>query len=517
VRPRPGTSLWLLRHELRLFWRSLRSGGKSDGRLYSAWRALGWGALLWLGLHVGVFFLLRATGSASGAPPRVLVIAAGAILLATFLFMLSSALKASVEALFDRGDMDLLLSSPLPSRSIFIVKLGSIVVGVAALYLFFLAPFAHVGLVLGQFRWLALYPVLIAMAAIAASLAMLLTLASVRVLGARRTRVVAQVLGAIAGALLFLLSQAGNFMSRSDGAANPSPLEKMLNAGGAIDPGSALWLPARAAFGEPVAVALVALAGLLAAWGTVGLTHRFFVHGLQQAASSGRTAKPPGTIRYRFDRSLFQTIVVKEWRLIWRDPHLISQVLLQLLYLLPLCFLIFTKNASQITATGAGLTMLCGSLSAALAWIVLLAEDAPDLLQTAPAKASTVRRAKLAAAVAPVLALVAAPLLWLAVRAPAAGALTAMTVCAATLSASLITLWTGQPTTRSEFKTRGKRNIGARLLELCNLLSWAALSWLLSRATLSVPGGMAVAGMGAAFGVAAGSLLVAWLLGRRSR
>jgi hypothetical protein len=62
VRTRPGTSLWLLRHELRLFWRSLLSGGKSDGRLYSAWRAVGWGALFWLGLHVGVFFLLRATG-----------------------------------------------------------------------------------------------------------------------------------------------------------------------------------------------------------------------------------------------------------------------------------------------------------------------------------------------------------------------------------------------------------------------------------------------------------------------
>jgi ABC-2 type transport system permease protein len=517
VRTRPGTSLWLLRHELRLFWRSLLSGGKSDGRLYSAWRAVGWGALFWLGLHVGVFFLLRATGAASGTPPRILVIAAGAMLLATFLFMLSSGLKASVEALFDRGDMDLLLSSPLPSRSIFTIKLGSIVAGVAALYLFFLAPFAHVGLVLGQFRWLALYPVLIAMAAVAASLAMLLTLASVRLLGARRTRVVAQVLGAVTGALLFLLSQAGNFMSRGDGTAGSSALEKMMNAGGAIDLDSALWLPARAALGEPVAVALVALAGLLAAWGTVGLTHRFFVHGLQQAASSGRVAKRPGTIRYRFDRSLFQTIVVKEWRLIWRDPHLISQVLLQLLYLLPLCFLIFTRNASQITAAGAGLTMLCGSLSAALAWIVLLAEDAPDLLQTSPAKASTIRRAKLAAAVAPVLTLVAAPLLWLTLHAPAAGALTAMTAGAATLSASLITLWTGQPTTRSEFKTRGKRNIGARLLELCNLLSWAALSWLLVRATLSALSGMAVAGIGSAFGVAAGTLLVAWLLGRRSR
>ena len=514
---RPGSAFWLLRHELRLFWRSLLAGGKTDGSLYSAWRAVGWGVLLWLGLHVGVFFLLRATGAASGAPPRVLVIAAGAILLATFLFMLSSALKASVEALFDRGDMDLLLSSPLPSRSIFSVKLGGIVAGVSALYLFFLAPFAHVGLVLGQYRWLSLYPVLIAMAAVAASLAMLLTLASVRLLGARRTRVVAQVLGALAGALLFLLSQAGHFVSRSDGAADPSPLEKMMNAGGSIDPGSALWLPARAAVGEPVAVALVALAGLFAAWGTVGLTHRFFVHGLQQAASSGRAARHAGAIRYRFERSLFQNIVIKEWRLIWRDPHLISQVLLQLLYLLPLCFLIFTKNASQITATGAGLTMLCGSLSAALAWIILLAEDASDLLQTSPAKASTIRMAKLAAAVTPVLGLVAAPVLWVALRAPLAGALTVLTVIGATVSASLITLWTGQPTTRSEFKTRGKRNIGARLLEVCNLLAWAGLAWLLMRAAAGPHSEMAVAGMGAASGIAAGTLLVAWLLGRRSR
>ncbi|MDB5746187.1 MAG: hypothetical protein JWP72_1035 [Massilia sp.] len=521
---RPGTALWLLGHELRLFWRTTLASGAHGGKGRRGWRGawlrLGGGLAVWLALHAGVYLLLRAAGGATptlGTPPHGFVIAAGAILLASFLFMLSSALKASVEALFDRGDMDLLLSSPLSSRSIFSVKLAGIVVGITALYLFFLAPFAHVGLLLGQLRWLAVYPVLLAMAALAASMAMLLTLALVRWLGARRTRVVAQVIGALAGALLFLLSQAGNFMARDDGRAAPSALTRLMGAGGTIDADSLVWLPARAALGEPVEVAVVAIAGLLAAWATVGLTHRFFVHGLQQAASSGRAATRPGSIRYRFDRSLFETIVVKEWRLIWRDPHLVSQVLLQLLYLLPLCFLIFSKNAPHIAVTGVGLTMLCGSLSSALAWIVLLAEDAPDLLQSSPANAATVRLAKLAAAVAPVLLLAAAPLAWLTLQEALAGAFAAMTVCGAAASAALITLWTGRSTTRSEFKSRGKRNIATSLLDVCGLLGWAALAWLLLRAPGAAQGGLAVLGMSAAASVVLVVLFLAWLLRDRSR
>ena len=292
---------------------------------------------------------------------------------------------------------------------------------------------------------------------------------------------------------------------------------RIMRAGGTIDTGSPLWLPARAAMGEPFEVALVALAGLLAAWGTVGLTHRFFVHGLQQAADGGRAAKRPGAIRYRFNRGLFESIVVKEWRLIRRDPHLISQVLLQLLYLLPLCFLILNKNAPQVAVTGAGLTMLCGSLSSALAWIVLLAEDAPDLLQTSPANAATVRLAKLAAAVAPVLLLASVPLAWLALREPLAGAFASLTVCGAAASSSLITLWTGRPTTRSEFKSRGKRNIATSLLEVCSLLGWAALAWLLLREPGAVQGELAVMGMSAAGAVVLGVPLLAWLLRGRSR
>jgi ABC-2 type transport system permease protein len=161
--------------------------------------------------------------------------------------------------------------------------------------------------------------------------------------------------------------------------------------------------------------------------------------------------------------------------------------------------------------------MLCGSLSSALAWIVLLAEDAPDLLRTSPANAATVRLAKLAAAVAPVLVLAAAPIAWLTLQAPLAGACAAMTVGGAAASSSLITLWTGRSTTRSEFKSRGKRNIATSLLDVCSLLGWAALAWLLLRAPGAVQGELAVLGMGAACGGVLAVLLLAWLLRDRSR
>jgi ABC-2 type transport system permease protein len=512
---RPGTALWLLRHELRLFWFSLASG-KAGAPRRPRWRVVGSGLLVWLGLHGAVFALLDAIGPTGGLPPRQFVIALTAILLATFLFMLSSALKRSVESLFDRGDMDLLLSSPLPSRSIFTVKLAGMAFGVAALYLFFLAPFAHVGLLLGQLRWLAVYPLLFALAVLAASSAMLLTLGLVRLLGARRTRVVAQVVGALAGAFLFLLSQAGNLMAHGDGPAPPA-MAHVTASLQTVDPGSLLFLPARAALGDWAAVAVIGVLGLLTGLLTVRSTHRFFVRGLQQAAGSARVPGRAGPVRYRFERSLLQVVILKEWRLVWRDPHLVSQILLQLLYLLPLCFVVFRDNALQLPVVAGGLTMLCGSLGASLSWIILLAEDAPDLLQSSPARAGSARTAKLAASVLPVFALVALPLAWLVWRAPLAGMLAAITVAGAVLSTAIVNLWTGRPAARGEFKNRGQRSVATRLLELSGLLSWSASAWLLQRAAGGPVGLSLAAGLGAAAAIALGILPLAWLLRHRVR
>ena len=476
----PGSIPWLLAHELRLAWYGAavnagRKGGK-EGKRRPGVVGIAFGLVGYIALHAVAFALLRKLDGGP-LPEAVLAMPLAIVLAVCATLMLSSALKSCVVAMFERGDLDLLLSSPLPSRSIFAVRLLGIAASTAVPYWFLAGPFANMAVVFGHPGWLGLYVAVGACAMLMACAGMLLTLALVRVLGARRTRVVAQVVGAIAGALIFLLTQAYN-LTRHDNDATPMLLA-LLNGSHRFGPDSALWLPGRAILGAPGpllgALVLAALAFAL----TAGRTHRFFVHGLQQAAGSARVqARPAGALRFRFRASLFDTIVVKEWRLIARDPHLIAQVLLQLVYLVPLFVLIMRGNAAG-PALGAGLTLLCSSLTGSLGWIVLSAEDAPDLLLAAPVPRRTLQLAKLAAAAMPPLLLVALPLVWLTVHAPVTGLLVAFTVTGAVLSAGLIVLWVGRPGLRSDFKARGKENFLCNMLELANSLCWGGLGWLL--------------------------------------
>jgi ABC-2 type transport system permease protein len=511
----PGSSRWLLRHELRLAW--YNAAVNAGGRRRMGWASIAVWVVTWTLLHVGAFVVLRKLGTGGPMDPRFAIVATIA-LAAIAIFMLSSSLKASVLTLFERGDLDLLLSSPLPSRSIFTVRLLGVILACAALYLFLFGPLVHVGVALGQFRWLGVYVSIATMATLMACFGMLLTLALVRVLGARRTRVLAQVLSAVAGALLFLLSQSFSLLPQTRDAGVTERTLHRMTASPWLAPDSLLWLPGRAVLGEPLPVLVMLVLGIAAFALTSGLTHRFFVQGLQQAASTDRAlAKPAGAVRMRFRRSLFDTVVAKEWRLIARDPQLISQVLLQLVYLVPLLFLILRHNDTPGPAIGAGLALLCSSLTGSLAWIVVAAEDAPDLLHSSPAAGRTIMLAKLAACVMPPLLVVAQPLLWLVVRAPLAGVLIAFAVVAAVLSAALIVQWQARPGKRSDFKMRGKENFLCSMFELVNTLCWGGLGWLLVRLTNeagSAAGSTALMAAGAMAGALL-TLLLAWLLRRR--
>jgi ABC-2 type transport system permease protein len=515
---RPGSALWLLKHELRVLWfNSAVTGKKGSGTRQVGKRWIASLALVWLLLHGGAFLALQEMPrELSQLPPTLLLFGVTFMLTGTFMLMLSGALKSSVEALFDRGDLDLLLSSPLPSRSIFVVRLLAIVATVAGTYLFFLSPVANAGAVLGQFRWLGIYPTILGFAAIATSCGMLLTLGLVRLLGARRTRVVAQVIGALAGAAMFLMSQLPNIGMRNGGLQR-AQLAHWFEPGGALAHDSVLWLPAKAVLGAPLPLLGLALSAAVLVALTIYSAHRFFVHGLQQAAGIGRAAPAPaGGVRYQFGRSLAHVMLVKEWRLISRDPHLISQVLLQLLYLLPMFVLVFSSKNVPHTAIGAGFTMLSASLTASLAWIIIQAEDAPDLLLVSPAKPMFLRLVKLAAAVIPPLALLCAPLLWMTARDPVSGVLTCFTVVGAVFGACLIVMWAGRPGTRGAFNKRGSGNLLGNMLELLNTLAWAGLSYLLLTSVGRTPSDWAALGAGLLFILTLAVPLLAWLMRSRS-
>ncbi len=488
---RAGSVLWLLAHECRLFFYEM-GDDKSGTKAKRGMPYMGMGVLicLVLAIHLAAWKMLANLPPLTSEPAPMIIMGSGAALLVAFSLMLSLALNRSVKALFERGDLDLLLSSPLPAKTIFSVRLAGIVFGVAILFLLFLSPFAHVGLLFGQVRWIGIYPTLISLAVIASSMAMLLTLSLVRMLGVRRTLIVAQLLGALTGAGVFILTQIfGGIGDRFRSQIN-AHLLPLFQHGGALDEQSLIWIPARALFGSPSELLIFAALGLACFWLTARYTHEFFVRGVQQAgavvrntsastlASNARknrnSAAATNTV---FRAGATQNLIFKEWRSIMRDPQLISQIALQLLYLMPMFFLVFKGNA-VLSGVAAGITFLAASLAGSLIWIIIAAEDAPDLLHASPVPRKTIRNAKLTAAVLPVFALILPVLGYLLLQTPALALLMLLAVTAAMASASLIHLWLAKPGTRDKFNKRGSAQIGANLLEALSGFSWAAVVYL---------------------------------------
>ena len=465
---RPGSTWWLLCHEVRLYFSGLRKV-RPDGTIRSRWLNLALLALIQVVLHWVAYHLVPKLHGEVLAPrlDALLSLAAMALMIT---LMLAAALRGSVSALFDRGDLDLLLSSPLPAGSIFFARLLGIVVSVAGMFLFLLAPFANMACLAGHPGWLAIYVVVVALAMLTASAAMLLTLGLVRWLGARRTKVLVQVLSAVFGALIFLLSQ----LASGRTAIGAWLQARLIDADWSV----ALWF-GHALLGRPQPMLVMAAAGLALFFFTTQFTRNYFVRGVQQAAGAGRAARAPrGGLRFNFRRGLTWGTMVKEWRLIARDTRLLSQVLLRLLYMVPLMFLVFRRSETVNYATGASLVFVCASVAGALAWIIVVAEDAPDLLAGAPHRASVLLHAKLAAAVTPALTLVALPALWLAVQRPLMGMVVVAGLLLATVSTACIVMWSGRTGTRAEFNKHSAGGIGG-VLQSINSLAWGAAVWLL--------------------------------------
>jgi ABC-2 type transport system permease protein len=403
-------------------------------------------------------------------------------------------------------------------RSIFTVRLGAITLSVASVYLGLAGPVINAGFVLGHFSWLAVYAAILAWTAICCALAMLLTLLLVRVIGARKTRVVAQVLSAIAGALIFLLAQAQNMFQLYSAESIKAATADLLAPGALLAPNSVVWSAGRAALGEPgplLGLVVIAVAVFLF---TVHFTHNFFVRGLQQAVSNVHARRKPAAVQAsQFGRHLLEVVLRKEWRLIARDPHLLSQVLLQLVYLVPLGFVVLRSDGGIVPGVAAGLVILAASLTASFTWIIVAAEEAPDLLLAAPAAARTIRLAKLGAATLPPLALTAVPLAWSLAQHLVTGLLMCCMVVAACLCAALTGLWQGRPASRSNFQRRGKTQLVGTLLEMAGSAGWAATAFLLIRAASPGQSAYDARWAGITLAIALLALLLAWGTRYRAR
>src|SRR5580658_8220292 len=188
------------------------------------------------------------------------------------------------------------------------------------------------------------------------------------------------------------------------------------------------------------------------------------------SAGSRRPARPGGSPPGGALRA-------KEWALLRRDPWLISQTLMQLLYLLPPALLLWFSYRDHNGGTALlvpVLIMAAGQLGGGLAWLAISGEDAPDLVATAPVSAGRALTAKVEAVLGGI-AMVFGPFaLALAFVAPVAATVAVGGIVLAAASATAIQLAFRTQAKRSHFRRRQISSRIATFAEALSSIGWAA-------------------------------------------
>jgi ABC-2 type transport system permease protein len=467
----PGSAPWLLAAEVRLGLRGMAGKRASGSKIALILISLVAGAgVLFGGVALG---FLAARWPLPITPLSALIVDAACVVL--FTLMLSQTINLAVQALYERGDLDLLLSSPLKPRVVLAVRALSITVVACILYVALVTPFVITASVLGRPEWLSLFVVLISLAMVATALGILLTMGLFALIGPRKTRVVAQVLAALVGGLMFILSQLYNFTRHEGGTSSGlANFALGLTDSPLLAPAGPLAWPIRALTASPIPLIVIGGVGLILFVTVVRtLGPRFAKDAAAAVGEKSTPAKTKGADG-AFANGLTPIMVRKELRLLGRDPQLISQILLRLMYLAPLGFVLF-KNAHSGTGPtfgAAAIVVMAGQLAGSFAWIAISAEDSPDLLRSAPIDRALADRAKLTAALISTFVLTGLAVAGFAVIAPLQAIVVVVgCICAAACS-GLIQIWRQKPAARKAFNQRQRG--GSWLVNIVEILVQAA-------------------------------------------
>ena len=474
---------WFAAHEARLMWRdglAMMTGGYPARRIALAIFVVIVAVLMHL-LANAVVSPWLAHGIAPDKATLVLVTGSGILF---WTVMLSQALESVTRAYYSRADLDLILSSPASSRTVFAVRTGITALTTLLLACLLASPVVDVLVAHDGPHWLMAYLVLAALSALSTAIAVLITVALFRIVGPRRTRLVAQIIAAIIGAGFVIGIQAvailhfGNMSSRFALFSDPQFVAAMPDAQ------SLLWAPARAALGDWSALAGVVALGAAALAGTIAFAASGF--GQQAIAAAGvgqqRVEQRHGKVDFR-PRSQKQQLRVKEWKLLARDPWLVSQTLMQIFYLVPpalYLWISYGQSAGTYVVVIPVLVMATGQLSGGLSWLAISGEDAYDLVVTAPVSAAAVLQAKIEA-VATVVLVVLTPIIVLMMF--ASYELAATTAAFAVLSsgsATAIQLWFRVPMRRAMFRRRQVASRVSTISEALSSIFWAGAAVLVA-------------------------------------
>ena len=438
----------LLKNELRLWWRKITAI-----KHFWVWVIVAGAVLasvlflLWLGFSA--LRMVTANAELPSEAADVMLWVAVGLWLVALLFAFNQAVSESVVVLFERGDLDLLLSSPVSSKAVFSVRLVSLALKVFLGFMLLTVPTSVVAVLAGFPALLGIYPALVSVCVMAASFGMLVALGMVRLVGARRARSLVQFLNLAVSLVIILGSQVPNYVlsSGADMSGVWQRVQGWVAPGSALDASSWVWFPARAMLFDPVSVvASLGMSGAIAAL-TVLALDKAFVQGMQQSVTRKNQTRVGKEKAWRSGFS--RVMLAKEWRTMRRHPYLISQVAFQMILLLPLTWILLEGGEGNPLfdvgrVANVGLPFVGGQLAYALTYIVLSGEEAPDLLKSSPAASAKLRRLKQLAALIPVWLLVL-PAIVVLVTQGYAWLSAVVATLGASVSSSLLRLWNSRP------------------------------------------------------------------------
>lgn len=382
---------WLiLRNDLRMFWR-----GSTRTKL--RWATSGIGRVLMIALlhlpALGLVATFTRQPSDEGGAELACLFAA------LFVFML--ALQRSVETLYNRGDLPFLLASPAPRDVVLTTRLGDVVLATVLGTAPIVLPLVDAGLILVHGRWAWGWAAWILAALVLSPLALLVTLVVVERIGARRARTAIQVFALLLAVATMLAVQMPHWLAERGvpGAADAARVEFAVHF--ATPP--LTWLAA-AASGDPRWLGALALTAVVAlGLARLGLA-RAFTRGAQSAAGDlgeWRRRRSPSRAAWQrlFRGSRRRRVLLKELRVLRRDPLLIARCSMQLVALMPM--LVGTLLVNEAVGI-AGLAFLAPSmLTVTLAAVMNANDDAHEFVAASPLTAREAAAARATAAASP--------------------------------------------------------------------------------------------------------------------
>ncbi len=399
---------WLLRHELRVLWRS--------SILMRTHRHVILPVIIVGALFQTIGIVLGRQIAAHPIGQDEMLLAANINIVFLFALMFSRAISASIDVIYGRGDADFLLASPIPPGRVLAVRMLGVACSIAAPWVLLGGVLGNGLAVYGQFWGLCVYPMFFTEALLVAALAFALVVILLRFVSPQSTRRTGHTLALITGVGIFIIGQLPRFVPKAELGQFWFSLLPGPNGGGLA------FIFARGLLGQPGALAAsvaFALAGFCTVWFFLA---KPFADGVITAAASrprGRADAQNGKFRV----SPFAASLAKDLRLLFRFPGIVTQIIYRSLTLVPVALILaghfhMGGMGNGMAATVPLLVFLAGQLGLFFISVLAGCETIPELALTAPVPASTPQRAALAASAYATIFILAAPAIAVLARAP---------------------------------------------------------------------------------------------------